>query len=102
VEDVMAKRSSRPPLITFELDIDEPVTVSFKIHRSLLKVIDDAVKRFKFTSRSEFIRNAIRFYLNELGVRYYEAPSIDLAREILSPLSDDIVLRSMVRKEKNR
>ena len=37
-----------------------------------------------------------------LGVRYYEAPSIDLAREILSPLSEDIVLRSMVRKEKNR
>jgi len=97
----LSKRSSRPPLITFELDIDEQVTISFKVPRSMLKIIDDTVKRFKFTSRSEFIRNAIRFYLNELGIRYYEMPGVEVAREAVSPLSGDIVLRSMVRKEES-
>ncbi|EZQ11110.1 MULTISPECIES: ribbon-helix-helix domain-containing protein [Acidianus] len=51
----------------FEIDINDTVTVSFKLEEEFLAKIDEKVKNMGYLSRSELIRDAILSYVNHLN-----------------------------------
>lgn len=53
--------------ITFELDIGEVKTISFKLEEEFLRKIDEMAKLLGYTNRSDLIRDAIYSYLEYLS-----------------------------------
>ena len=51
---------------TFELELNEVKTVSFKLDEEFLREIDEMVKVLGYTNRSDLIRDAIQEYIKEL------------------------------------
>ena len=41
-------------------------TISFKLHKNILKEVDTLVRPLRFSNRTEFIREAIREKLNKI------------------------------------
>lgn len=52
---------------SYEIELDETLTISFKIEEELLSKVDEAVKLLGYTNRSDLIRDAIREYINFLN-----------------------------------
>ncbi len=50
----------------FEVEMNETLTISFKLEEELLKQVDDAVKSLGYTNRSDLIRDAILEYISYL------------------------------------
>lgn len=46
-------------------------TITFKIQESILKRIDDSLAGFNFSTRTEFIRDAIRDKLEEIDTEIF-------------------------------
>lgn len=61
--------------ILFELDVNQSITISFKLESDLLKEIDEAVKILGYTNRSDLIRDAIIEYIKEVKESYKDAIS---------------------------
>ncbi|MFP3064242.1 MAG: ribbon-helix-helix domain-containing protein [Sulfolobus sp.] len=51
---------------TFELELNEVKTISFKLDEEFLREIDEMVKVLGYTNRSDLIRDAIQEYIKEL------------------------------------
>ena len=51
---------------TFELEMNEVKTISFKLDEEFLREIDEMVKVLGYTNRSDLIRDAIQEYIKEL------------------------------------
>lgn len=51
---------------SFELDVRVPRIVSIKLEQGMLKQLDDAWKKAGYKSRSDFIRDAIKIYMELL------------------------------------
>lgn len=51
---------------TFELEISNTITISFKLEEDFLKEIDNIAKIAGYSNRSDFIRDAIISYLQYL------------------------------------
>mgnify|MGYP001772514261 CR=1 FL=1 len=51
---------------TFELELNEVKTISFKLDEEFLREIDEMVKVLGYTNRSDLIRDAIYEYIKEL------------------------------------
>ena len=51
---------------TFELDLGEVKTISFKLEEEFLKEIDEMTKILGYSSRSDLIRDAIIEYIQYL------------------------------------
>ncbi|WP_048054258.1 ribbon-helix-helix domain-containing protein [Saccharolobus solfataricus] len=51
---------------TFELEITGTVTISFKLENEFIKEIDNVARNLGYTNRSDFIRDAIIYYLGYL------------------------------------
>ncbi|WP_409349225.1 ribbon-helix-helix domain-containing protein [Saccharolobus sp. A20] len=51
---------------TFELEISSTITISFKLEDEFLNKIDSIARDLGYTSRSDFIRDAILEYLRFL------------------------------------
>jgi len=52
-----------------EIDIGYPKVVSVKLDMALLKEIDELCRQLNYRSRSEFIREALRLYVNLLKLK---------------------------------
>lgn len=50
----------------YEVEMNETLTISFKLEEELLKQIDEAVKSLGYSNRSELIRDAILEYISYL------------------------------------
>jgi len=53
----------------FEVEIDTTKVVSVKLNISTIKMIDDLAKKHGFSSRSDFIRAAIDYFITHLRNR---------------------------------
>ena len=51
---------------TFELELNEVKTISFKLDEEFLRELDEMVKVLGYTNRSDLIRDAIQEYIKEL------------------------------------
>ncbi|MFP3260551.1 MAG: ribbon-helix-helix domain-containing protein [Sulfolobus sp.] len=51
---------------TFEIELNEVKTISFKLDEEFLREIDEMVKVLGYTNRSDLIRDAIQEYIKEL------------------------------------
>lgn len=60
---------------SYEIELEETLTISFKIEEELLNKIDEAVKALGYSNRSELIRDAIREYINFLNAQTSIVPS---------------------------
>lgn len=52
---------------SYEIELDETLTISFKIEEELLNKVDEAVRILGYSNRSELIRDAIKEYINFLN-----------------------------------
>jgi len=59
--------STRYAAATFELDLKQTKTISLRIDTSILRRVDEAVKRFGYPSRSDIIREALEIYIDLLS-----------------------------------
>ncbi|BDC18039.1 ribbon-helix-helix domain-containing protein [Acidianus sp. HS-5] len=50
----------------FEVEMNETLTISFKLEEELLKQVDEAVKNLGYSNRSDLIRDAILEYISYL------------------------------------
>jgi len=50
----------------YEVEMNETLTISFKLEEELLKLVDEAVKSLGYANRSELIRDAILEYISYL------------------------------------
>lgn len=50
----------------YEVEMNETLTISFKLEEELLKQVDEAVKILGYANRSELIRDAILEYISYL------------------------------------
>ncbi|ARM77015.1 ribbon-helix-helix domain-containing protein [Acidianus manzaensis] len=48
---------------SYEIELEETLTISFKIEEELLNQIDEAVKTLGYGNRSDLIRDAISEYM---------------------------------------
>jgi len=65
---IHAKNSNtRYAASTFELDFKQTKTISLRIDTSILRRVDEAVKRFGYPSRSDIIREALEVYIDLLS-----------------------------------
>ncbi|HWQ17634.1 MAG TPA: ribbon-helix-helix domain-containing protein [Sulfolobales archaeon] len=65
---------------SFELNVRIPRIVSIKLEQGTLRMLDDAWKKAGYRSRSDFIRDAIKIYmelLEEIARREAGASGID-------------------------
>jgi metal-responsive CopG/Arc/MetJ family transcriptional regulator len=51
---------------TYELEINQTITVSFKLEEDFLRQVDEAVKVLGYSNRSDLIRDAIISYISYL------------------------------------
>ena len=50
----------------FEVEMNETLTISFKLEEELLRQVDEAVKTLGYNNRSDLIRDAIIEYISYL------------------------------------
>jgi|ECHnycMinimDraft_1075156.scaffolds.fasta_scaffold00048_20 metal-responsive CopG/Arc/MetJ family transcriptional regulator len=55
---------------TIILDMENDVTISFKLDEEKINMIDKLAKEFGYTTRSDFLREAIRQYVEYLKSVY--------------------------------
>ncbi|AWR96407.1 ribbon-helix-helix protein, CopG family [Acidianus sulfidivorans JP7] len=51
---------------SYEIELEETLTISFKIEEELLEQVDKAVKEFGYANRSDLIRDAISEFMTYL------------------------------------
>nr|WP_231918280.1 ribbon-helix-helix domain-containing protein [Saccharolobus solfataricus] len=51
---------------TFELEITGTVTISFKLEDEFIRKVDNIARNLGYANRSDFIRDAIIYYLGYL------------------------------------
>lgn len=57
----------RYTVATIELDLKQTKTISLRIDTSILRRVDEAVKKFGYSSRSDIIREALEIYMDLLS-----------------------------------
>ncbi len=80
---------------SFELDVRIPRIISIKLDQGTLKKLDDMWKKAGYKSRSDFIRNAIKIYIElldeiskqETGERDDKIRAKDLREDLLRIVS---------------
>jgi Arc/MetJ-type ribon-helix-helix transcriptional regulator len=83
---------------SFELNVRIPRIISIKLEQGTLRMLDDAWKKAGYRSRSDFIRDAIKIYmelLEEISRRENSAGKID--RTKVASLKEEL-LRVVLQK----
>jgi Arc/MetJ-type ribon-helix-helix transcriptional regulator len=58
--------------------VSKSVTISFRLPKNLIEEIDRVVEQGMFQSRSDFVREAIRFYIIKLREAQRPRPEVGL------------------------
>ncbi len=91
----MRRRHHREgPVFFVDLDEDEIVVVSVKVRRKFVEAMDEKAKEFGFTSRSDFIRAAINWF-----IRYIDGK--DIKQAIIDDLKKRIEINRIVYENQN-
>ncbi len=91
----MRRRHRREgPVFFVDLDEDEIVVVSVKVRRKFVEAMDKKVKQFGFTSRSDFIRAAINWF-----IRYMDGQ--DIKQAIIDDLKKRVEINRIVYENQN-
>jgi len=91
---VRGRRHREGPIIFLDIDEDETVVVSVKVRRKFVETMDEKVKQFGFSSRSEFIRAAINWF-----IKYIDG--LDIKQDLTDDLKKRVEISRIVYENQN-
>lgn len=88
------RRHREGPVFFVDLDEDEIVVISVKVRRKFVEAMDEKAKEFGFTSRSDFIRAAINWF-----IRYIDGK--DVKQALIDDLKKRVEMNRIVYENQN-